>query len=121
MNKQLNKFYFLLLLLTSFDFFAQTPGMIIEPATGTGSIVLDPNGDGFVSQTQLGFTIDDQTESELPFTSLIFPNLEPPNDLNNAPNCGYTDFVDEGDLDPAQKCFIGNNWLFRLRMGGDSP
>ena len=67
---------------------AQTPGMIIEPATGAGAAVLDPNGDGYVSATNAGFQTDDQTESEIPFTSLIFPGQEPTSDLNNAPNCG---------------------------------
>ena len=75
-------------LTTCFSLFAQTPGMIIEPATGAGAAVLDPNGDGYVSATNAGFQTDDQTESEIPFTSLIFPGQEPTSDLNNAPNCG---------------------------------
>ncbi len=101
---------------------AQTPGMIYEPATGAGTAVLDPNGDGYTSQTTSGFITDDQTESEIPYTSLIFPGSEPTSDLNNAPNCGFTDFVDQGDRDPAQKYLDGsNNWLFRMRIGGSAP
>ncbi|MFZ9575797.1 MAG: gliding motility-associated C-terminal domain-containing protein [Bacteroidia bacterium] len=101
---------------------AQTPGMIIEPATGAGTAILDPNGDGYVSATNSGFVTDDQLESEIPFTSLIFPGNEPTSDLNNAPNCGFTDFVDQGDRDPAQKFYsLAGNWLFRFRMGSVAP
>jgi len=101
---------------------AQTPGMIFEPATGASATVLDPNGDGYVSQSTTGFVTDDQLESEIPFTSLVFPGSEPTSDLNNAPNCGFTDFADQGDRDPAQKYLSpAGNWLFRLRMGGTAP
>ncbi|MFN5734999.1 MAG: tandem-95 repeat protein, partial [Flavobacteriales bacterium] len=101
---------------------AQTPGMIVQPATGTGPSIFDPNGDGYVSQNNQGFISDDQTESEIPFTSLIFPGTEPIGDINNGPNCGFTDFVDQGDRDPAQKYLSpAGNWLFRLRLGGIAP
>jgi hypothetical protein len=101
---------------------AQTPGMIVQPATGAGTAIFDPNGDGYVSQSNLGFIADDQIESEIPFTSLIFPGTEPIGDINNGPNCGFTDFVDQGDRDPAQKYLSpAGNWLFRLRLGGIAP
>ncbi|HSH65697.1 MAG TPA: hypothetical protein VLB84_07835, partial [Bacteroidia bacterium] len=101
---------------------AQTTGLIYEPATGTGTKVLDPNLDGYTSKTTAGFLTDDQLESEIPFTSLIFPGTEPTSDLSNGPNCGFTDFVDQGDRDPAQKYLdTANNWLFRLRLGGTAP
>jgi len=77
--------------------------MILEPATGSGSLVLDPNGDGYVSLSSNGFSSDDQTESEIAYSSFIFPGLEPNSDLNNAPNCGFTDFVDKGNKDPGRK------------------
>ncbi|MEY4572845.1 MAG: hypothetical protein RLZ10_2102, partial [Bacteroidota bacterium] len=101
---------------------AQTPGMIYEPATGVGAAILDPNGDGYTSASTTGFTTDDQLQSEIPYSSLIFPGSEPTSDLNNAPDCGFTDFVDQGDRDPAQKYLSpAGNWLFRLRMGSISP
>ena len=103
-------------------FYSQTPGMIVQPATGSGPAILDPNGDGYISQTTNGFITDDQLESELPFSSLIFPGTEPIGDINNGPNCGFTDFVDQGDRDPAQKYLSpAGNWLFRLRLGGIAP
>jgi gliding motility-associated-like protein len=96
--------------------------MIVQPATGAGTAIFDPNGDGYVSATTAGFVTDDQVESEIPFTSLIFPGTEPIGDINNGPNCGFTDFVDQGDRDPAQKYLSpAGNWLFRLRLGGISP
>ena len=101
---------------------AQTPGMIYEPATSGGAAILDPNGDGYTSASTAGFTTDDQLQSEIPYSSLIFPGSEPTSDLNNAPDCGFTDFVDQGDRDPAQKYLSpAGNWLFRLRMGSISP
>ncbi|MFT4522296.1 MAG: hypothetical protein ACI8ZN_001241 [Bacteroidia bacterium] len=97
---------------------AQTPGMIFEPATGAGQAVLDPNTDGWVSQSVTGFTTDDQTQSEIAYTSLSFPSNEPDGDLDRGPSCSFTDFVDEGDRDPAQRYLdTSNNWMFRLRMG----
>ena len=94
--------------------------MIYEAASGAGSIVLDPDGNGYTSLTNTGFTTDDQVQSEINYTSIVLPGVEPSSDLDNAPDCGYSDFVDAGDKDAAQKCLIGGNWLFRLRMGGTS-
>ena len=101
---------------------AQTPGMIYEPATGLGAAVLDPNGDGYVSLTTNGFTTDDQLQSEIAYSSLIFPMVEPNSDLGPGPDCGFTDFVDQGDQDPVQSYLdASNNWLFRMRMGKTAP
>ena len=103
-------------------FYSQTKGIIYEPATGAGATVLDPNGDGYVSQSQNGFISDDQAESEIPFTSFAFNLNEPNSDLNIGSNCGYADFVDQGDRDAAQKYLSSaNNWLFRLRLGAIAP
>ena len=112
----------LLIILNFSSVSAQTPGLIYEPATGAGAAVLDPNGDGFVSLTANGFTIDDQLQSEIPYSSLVFPMIEPNSDLGPGPNCGFTDFVDQGDQDPVQSFLdASNNWLFRMRMGNTSP
>jgi large repetitive protein len=101
---------------------AQTPGLIYEPATGSGISVLDPNGDGYVSKTASGFSTDDQLESELSYNSLSFPSTEPTSDLGPGPDCGFTDFVDQGDKDPVQAFLDANgNWLFRMRMGKTAP
>lgn len=43
-----------------------------------------------------GFTTDDQLQSEIPFSSLVFPMVEPNSDLGPGPDCGFTDFVDQG-------------------------
>jgi hypothetical protein len=31
--------------------YSQTPGMIVEPATGAAALILDPNSNGYVSAT----------------------------------------------------------------------
>ena len=41
------------LLLSVFAIQGQTPGMIIEPATGSGAMVLDPNNDGYISSSNI--------------------------------------------------------------------
>jgi hypothetical protein len=66
----------------------------------------------------LGFIANDNAESEIPYIPLIFPGTEPTSDVENGPNCGFTDFVDSGLEDPAL-FFLddANNWLFRFRMG----
>ncbi|MCI4443284.1 MAG: hypothetical protein JHC39_07240, partial [Lentimicrobium sp.] len=112
----------LLIMLTFSRVSAQTPGLIYEPATGAGALILDPNGDGFTSKTTAGFLTDDQVDSEIPYSSLVFPMVEPTSDLSAGPNCSFTDFVDQGDQDPVQSYLDGSgNWLFRMRMGSTSP
>ncbi|MCE2773444.1 MAG: hypothetical protein LW750_08400, partial [Bacteroidetes bacterium] len=103
--------------------YSQTPGMIFEPATPPGNVVLDPNSNGWISISPTGFVSDDQTESELPYSSLSFPSVEPDSDLGPGPNCGFTDFVDQGDQDPAQSYYsvANNSWQFRIRLGGAQP
>ncbi|HNQ67600.1 MAG TPA: hypothetical protein PKN32_04430 [Bacteroidales bacterium] len=97
---------------------SQTPGLIFEPAGSvSGREVLDPNGDGYVSSDNSGFTFHDRTESEIPFIPLIFPGTEPNSDLESGPSCGFTDFVESLENDPAQNYLDNNgNWIFRLRM-----
>ncbi|MFE3867695.1 beta strand repeat-containing protein, partial [Flavobacterium sp. LS2P90] len=100
----------------------QTPGLITTPASAPGNSVLDPNGDGYTSANTSGFISDDQIESEIPYRSLVFIKVEPNGDLYAGPNCGFTDFVDEGDEDPIQQYIDANgNWMFRMRMGKSSP
>ncbi|MEP3836396.1 MAG: Ig-like domain-containing protein, partial [Algibacter sp.] len=97
---------------------AQTKGLILEPASGSGIAVLDPNGDGYVSANTAGFMGNDSAESEIPYKPFVFPGLEPTSDINNGPNCGFSDFVDSGGFDPALSYVDGSgNWLFRLRLG----
>ena len=97
---------------------AQTKGLIVEPATAAGTAVLDPNGDGYVSGSTAGFSANDSAESEIPYVPFVFLGLEPTSDINNGPDCGFTDFVETGAFDPAYSYVDGSgNWLFRLRLG----
>ncbi|MEY4603317.1 MAG: hypothetical protein RIT43_609, partial [Bacteroidota bacterium] len=113
----------LFVLVCASQSFAQTKGMIVVPAS-SGSAVLDPNSDGYVSANSDGFISNDRLESEIPYVTLIPAGNEPSADIENAPNCGFTDFVESttGGLDPAMHYYDGSgNWLFRLRMGNISP
>jgi hypothetical protein len=113
----IKNFLFVALSCSLSSSYGQTPGLIFQPASGSGTLILDPNGDGYVSLSTGGFTINDQSESEIPFVPLAFPGLEPSNDLNSGPACGFTDFVDSGAEDPAMVYFDGTNLIFRLRIG----
>jgi hypothetical protein len=109
----------LFLSLTSV-FTAQTPGMIVEPATGAAALVLDPNSNGYISATTAGFFGNDQlvSNNELPWQTLIPAGSEPNSDVQNGPNCGFSDFVESsvGGIDPVFHLTTGGNWLFRFRM-----
>ncbi len=121
-------FILLFILASAGRSFAQTPGLIFEPATGSGVLVLDPNGDGYISSTNSGWVpytppaaAIDQTASEIPFVPMSFPSTEPTSDLGPGPNCSFTDFVDSGNEDPAMYFFDGTNFIFRFRLGGAAP
>jgi hypothetical protein len=115
--------FVLLLSVLSFQVFAQTPGMIVEPALGSSVSVLDPNGDGYVSATAAGFLGNDQTNNELSWQTLIPAGTEPNSDVQNGPNCGFTDFVESttGGIDPVFHLTTGSQWLFRFRMASIAP
>ncbi len=107
----------------SFASLAQTKGMIVEPATGAAALVLDPNGDGYVSATTAGFLGNDQLNNELPWQTLIPAGSEPSSDVRNGPNCGFSDFVETtaGSVDPVFHLSTQNHWLFRFRMASIAP
>ncbi|MCX7743756.1 MAG: hypothetical protein N2167_04235, partial [Flavobacteriales bacterium] len=104
---------------------AQTAGMIVEPATGASATILDPNGDGYVSATTAGFLGNDQipANNEIPWQTLIPAGNEPSSDVQNGPNCGFTDFVEStvGGIDPVFHYSTGTHWLFRFRMANIAP
>jgi hypothetical protein len=86
---------FLLSIFIGVKINAQTKGLILEPSSSVlGKSILDPNGDGYISLTSAGFTANDVLQSEIPFKTLIPAGTEPDSDLENAPNCGYTDYVE---------------------------
>jgi hypothetical protein len=105
---------------------AQTKGLIIKPASVAGRTVLDPNNDGYVSQTDEGFINNDEAESELPFTRMVLPQPEPTSDVRTGPNCGFTDFVDAPDEYSSAYFYLHNdgidtNLVFRFRLGNYAP
>lgn len=111
---------FVLLLLTVLGVSAQTPGLIIKPAT-SGSNPLDPNGDGYTSVDATGFQTDDVAESELPFQTTV--GLDPLSDPLVGPTGKFNDIVGadaEGNY-AVMTYTDGVNLFFRFRMGGYAP
>ncbi len=98
---------------------AQTKGLIYKPATGIGSSILDPNGDGYTSQDANGFITNDADESEIPFVPLpVFGGGEPDSDLGPGPDCGFTDLVKDDENETAYTYSDGTYLYFRFRLGG---
>lgn len=99
---------------------AQTPGIILKPASAQGQSVLDPNGDGYVSFTTDGFNSNDVSESEIPFS--LFVNADPSGDILSGPTCGWMDIVGT-DASGNYGIMIrndGTNLIFRFRLSGFS-
>ncbi|MBA3900769.1 MAG: hypothetical protein H0X62_11265 [Bacteroidetes bacterium] len=121
------KFLFFITLIYfggSFQSFSQTKGLIVKPATGVGNPVLDPDGNGMVSKSDLGFVNNDEAESEIPFQRLTLPWIEPTHDLSKGPGCGFTDFVDDPTRYSSSYSYyepINKNLMFRFRLGGYAP
>ncbi|MDH5597955.1 MAG: hypothetical protein OEY34_02460, partial [Cyclobacteriaceae bacterium] len=117
------RFFFLLFLLIIIakNGYTQTRGLIIDPASGSGKAVFDPNGDGYISQTTAGFISDDRVESELGFVPIPIPMTEPDGDILLGPVGSYSDFVDSGSEDPVLIYNDGANFLIRFRIGSAFP
>jgi hypothetical protein len=99
--------------------YAQTPGVIYQQASSSGRLVLDPNGDGYISTTTTGFpgTNDVGAASEIPYRTLPGLVPEPIGDVRNSVSGGHTDLAPPS---PVQVYFDGQNVLFRFRLGGTS-
>ncbi|MCP2043933.1 T9SS type A sorting domain-containing protein [Pontibacter sp. HSC-36F09] len=110
----------ILLVVTIASAFAQTPGMIVQSARNGGEVILDPNGDDYISTTATGFSgTNDIGEgiSEIPYRALPTLASEPLGDVKNGTAGSHTDFASPS---PLQVYFVGRNLMFRLRVGGIS-
>jgi len=112
------KYFVVVIWFLSSHLYAQTPGLIVKPAVA-GQSVLDPNADGYTSADNTGFSVSDETESEIPFVRLVLPNAEPTSDLATGPSCGFTDMVDNATSYSSAYTYLSGsgNWLFRFRLG----
>lgn len=115
------------LLLAPLDVFAQTPGQIFESAAGDGRLVLDPNGDGFVSKENTGFdptNIDYGDAIEIGYHPLPVLFQEESGDQSTGGD--HTDLIGvingvDGYEDPGAFLYSdGVNFLFRMRLAGQS-
>ncbi|WP_377132124.1 T9SS type A sorting domain-containing protein [Rufibacter roseus] len=107
-------------MLISKEGFAQTPGMIIEKATGPGAAILDKDNNGYVSKTRAGFApgLDvGPAYSEIPYKVLPqYASQEPLVDLGTGSGGGQTDLASN----PLSMWFDGIYVYFRVRVGGYS-
>lgn len=103
--------------------FSQTPGIIIRDGANnipplSKSLVLDPNQDGYVSQTNSGYTTSDTgTANEIPYIGISLISNEPSGDIQRGPTGGFSDFVSDVNGKSLYHYFDGTNLLFRLRVG----
>ncbi|MFD2568564.1 beta strand repeat-containing protein, partial [Pseudotenacibaculum haliotis] len=106
--------------------YSQTAGLIYEGSTAGSP--LDPNADGYTSQTSSGFPanqlptdIFDILFSEIPYVAIPKVQTEPDSDLGPGPDCFYTDMVPAADGESTYYYNDGTNMLFRFRLGGTAP
>jgi len=109
-----------MLLLCSSYSFSQLRGQIIQPGDGT----IDPNGDGFVSETTAGFSNDgyyvDEFELKM-FGIPIFESGEVLNDIQAGSLCGTTDLAVDTTGYSVYGVLDKGNLIFRFRLAGDRP
>ncbi|MFD2515078.1 T9SS type A sorting domain-containing protein [Pontibacter locisalis] len=115
----------IILLGTNVSSIAQTPGLIYKPATNGGNKILDPNGDGYISLNNKGFPATNTDEgaafSEIPYKPFPVFMDEPLSDLSTGAKYGHTDYAPKGTgSSPLAAYFDGTNFLFRIRLGGQS-
>ncbi len=95
-------------------------GRITKPAT---SSVMDPNADGFVSKTAAGFSNDGYYVDEFEIRMFGIPKLT--GDVagdNIGKSCGITDLIPDRDgFSVYAVRDVGNNLIFRFRVGDDNP
>ena len=98
---------------------AQSPGLIVRPAGGPYSSVLDPNQDGYTSLTTSGFTTSDIGSAYSEINYIVVPPAitEPTGDLATGPSGGYSDIVKTVDGSGFYIYSNGTNIYFRLRIG----
>src|SRR6478735_6981590 len=99
-------------------------GKIIRAASATGTNVMDPNHDGFVSSLNSGFSTDGYNvdEFEIPMFGIPKVGTGDATGDNVGNSCGITDLI------PDNKGFAvyavrdgNNNLIFRFRVGDDNP
>lgn len=108
----------------------QTPGALITtPVLIAPATVLNPNGDGWVTQNGSAYVANDHDESELAWTSIPQVDAEPTGDLNRGGSCGTTDIVDDPStgqdasyvlfIDPDPAVANDEYMIYRLRIAKD--
>jgi gliding motility-associated-like protein len=111
---------FLLLIGGTFSLSAQR-GKIIVPASTS---VMDPNGDGYVSLTNAGFSNDGfyVDEFEIPMFGIpYYGDGEALNDTQVGPNCGSSDLtVDPNGFSVYAVLDDNQNLIFRFRVASNS-
>src|SRR5437016_14526616 len=84
--------FFFLIMVPAFP---QSPGIVVRPAGGPYSTILDPNQNGFTSISANGFSGGDvgAAYSEIPYKIVPPAVTEPTGDLATGPSGGFTDIV----------------------------
>lgn len=113
---------FVVVFFISINALSQQTGFIVrQVASPSGRAVLDPNGDGYTSQTTSGFNGNDVLNSEIAYKAAPSFRIEPPGDIRRGPAHGYSDFVPGSDSSGFYAFFDGTNVLFRMRIGSVIP
>ncbi|MGI9542280.1 MAG: hypothetical protein ACR2MX_03420, partial [Cyclobacteriaceae bacterium] len=102
--------------------YPQTTGFVFEPSSGS---VLDPNGDGYVSETLFGFSGDADDSDEFEITMYPLPSIgtgEAISDVRSGPDCGFTDLSIDPSGNATYTTIDGSgNLIFRFRLSDFRP
>jgi hypothetical protein len=107
---------------------AQAPGFIYQPSSaGLAQQVMDPNGDGFISKSRLGFPVgkDGAAEMELPMVRVPYFVADPQGDLATGGSGSQLDIIgspdDGGSVYVLRQTVGGLDYLMvRIRLGSNS-
>jgi len=115
----------LLLTLSAFVFSAHVHAQRGKIITTASTTVMDPNGDGYVSLTNSGFSFDGYYVDEFEIGMFGIPYYgdgETLNDTQIGPNCGTTDLTVDTDGHSVYAVLDDdNNLIFRFRLANERP
>ena len=120
----MSNYTYIFLFLTGVFFFNDSlaqRGKVIKTATST---VLDPNGDGYVSINNTGFSNDGYNVDEFEIPMFGLPKSadgEVLNDIQAGANCGTTELTYDNRGFSVYGVHKNGNLIFRFRVANDKP
>jgi gliding motility-associated-like protein len=120
----LTKFTYIFLCLAGFLFFTNSFGQRGKVIKSASTSVLDPNGDGYVSISNTGFSNDGYNVDEFEIPMFGLPKSdegEVLNDIQAGAKCGTTELTYDNRGFSVYGVHKNGNLIFRFRVANDKP